>query len=157
MFLTTIIGMAMVFLSPPMEPKNGGHNPMAKGEFEVQLKPLDHSLVNEAGLVFGRMRLEKRFQGDLEGRSVGEMFSVRTPKPTSAGYVAMEHITGTVDGKSGSFVVQHLATMHEGEERQVLEVVPNTGTGDLAGIRGTMTITIKEGKHFYTLAYQLPQ
>ncbi|WP_279382466.1 DUF3224 domain-containing protein [Acanthopleuribacter pedis] len=130
---------------------------MAKGSFEVRLKPLECSMTGEAGVVLGRMGFDKTFSGDLEGVGVGEMLSARTSVKSSAAYVAMEQISGRLDGKSGSFVVQHAATMHEGEQRQTLEVVPNSGSGELAGIEGTMKIIIKDGLHFYEMHYRLPQ
>lgn len=154
MFLTAALGMAMVFFAGLQQEDI---MKTAKGEFEVRLQPLDMTIQGENGMMFGRMGLDKTFKGDLEAHSVGEMLSLRTPVKTSAGYVALEHITGSLEGRQGSFVVQHFATMHDGAEQQILEVIPNSGTGALAGIRGQMKIIIKDGKHFYEFQYQLPQ
>ena len=130
---------------------------MAKGEFEVALIPLDFSIQNQEGMQFGRMKLEKTYHGDLKAQALGEMLSVRTPIQTSAGYVALERIEGELDGQKGSFALQHLATM-QGQDRQMkLEVAPDSGTGELTGIRGEMTIIIKDGKHFYEFTYSLPK
>ncbi len=156
MFLTAALGMAMVYVSSHAGLDQEDIMKTAKGEFEVRLQPLETALKGEDGMMFGRMALDKTFKGDLAAHSVGEMLSLRTPVKTSAGYVALEHITGTLDGRSGSFVVQHFATMHDGAEQQILEVIPNSGTGELAGIRGQMKIIIKDGRHFYEFQYQLP-
>lgn len=157
MFLIAALGMAIVYGSGYADLNQEGVMNMAKGEFEVRLLPLDFSLQGADGMMFGRMGLDKSFSGDLEARSTGEMLSLRTPVKTSAGYVALEQIVGKLAGREGSFVVQHFATMHEGTQRQTLEVVPNSGTGELAGIRGEMKIIIEDGKHFYEFQYQLPQ
>jgi hypothetical protein len=103
-----------------------------------------------------RMSLDKRFHGDLEGSSNGEMLSFTTEVKGSAGYVAMERISGELNGRSGTFATQHNATMTRGTPEMNIVVVPDSGTGELAGISGTLIITIIEGKHFYEFDYSLP-
>ena len=127
----------------------------AKGTFDVKLAPL--SLQDSAGgPLLGRLSLDKTFQGDLTGSSRGEMLTAMTEVKNSAGYVAIERITGTLHGKPGSFVLQHSGTMTRGAQQLVITVVPDSGTGALAGLAGTMVITITDGKHFYDFSYTLP-
>ena len=127
----------------------------AKGTFDVKVAPL--ALHDSAGgPLLGRMSLEKTFQGDLTGSSRGEMLTALTEVKNSAGYVAIERITGTLHGKQGSFVLQHSGTMTRGAQQLVITVVPDSGTGALAGLAGTMVITITDGKHFYDFSYTLP-
>ena len=124
------------------------------GEFEVSLSPIDFSLEGKNGINFGRMLLDKKFHGELEATSKGEMLSAMTPVKGSAGYVAMEHVEGTLKGKEGSFVLQHFGTMDKGKNNLILEVVPDSGTGRLTGLSGKMAIIIKDGKHFYEIEYE---
>ena len=125
---------------------------MAKaiGSFEVRLAPL---AAHEGSI--GRMTIDKEFHGDLEGTSRGEMLSAMTSVQGSAGYVAMEKVTGTLAGRSGTFVLQHTATMHRGVPSLSITVVPDSGTEGLTGIRGTFNIIIADGKHAYELDYEL--
>lgn len=130
----------------------------ATGAFDVKVIPQkpDNKEAEAAG--FGRMSLDKQFHGDLEATSKGEMIGAMTEVKGSAGYVAMERVTGTLNGRSGTFVLQHSGTMAHGAQKMTITIVPDSGTGDLAGISGSMTIIIKEGgKHFYEFDYQLPQ
>ncbi len=129
----------------------------AKGKFDVTLQPLDSYAKGSEGMSLGRMSIDKIFSGDLAAKSQGEMLSVRTPVAGSAGYVAIEQVTGSLAGKTGSFVLQHFGVMSQGKNRQILEVVPDSGTGQLAGLSGTMTINIEDGKHFYELDYTLAE
>lgn len=129
---------------------------VAKGEFTVELKPLGEPDVAD-GVSLGRMSLAKRFEGDLTGTGKGEMLYARTPVQGSAGYVAVERVTGTLQGRSGSFVFQHTGTM-AGESQQLsITVVPDSGSGELAGLAGSFKLTIMDGKHLYELEYTLPQ
>jgi hypothetical protein len=128
---------------------------IARGVFEVRLHPLEPYSTGDSKL--GRMSLDKQFHGDLEGMSKGEMLSARTDVKESAGYVAIERITGTLAGKRGSFVLQHSATMSRGQPSMSIAVVPDSGTGALAGLTGTMTIEQHEGRHSYELSYDLPE
>jgi predicted flavoprotein YhiN len=124
------------------------------GTFEVSLKPqpLFH---NEASPLLGRLTIDKTFHGDLEARSTGEMLSARTSVENSAGYVAIEHVVGTLHGRKGSFVLQHSSLMTRGEAQQSITVVPDSGTDELVGLTGTMVIINKEGKHSYEFDYDL--
>lgn len=102
------------------------------------------------------MLLDKKIHGDLEGTSQGQMLTGGIVKG-SGGYVAMEKITGTLKGRSGSFMLQHSATMDKGEPHIQITVVPNSGTGQLVGLAGTFTIQIDAGKHSYEFDYTLPE
>ena len=125
----------------------------AAGTFEVKLLP--QSLADaESGL--GRMSIDKVFSGDLQGTSKGEMLSALTAVKGSAGYVAIERVTGALQGRSGGFMLQHLGTMTRGAPTLTVLVVPDSGTEGLAGIAGSLSINITDGKHFYTLDYTLP-
>ncbi len=107
------------------------------------------------GATLGRASLEKRFYGGLEGTSTVQMLSAITSVQGSAGYVALERVTGSLHGRAGTFVLQHSGTMRRGKPELAVTVVPDSGTGELGGISGSMTIEIVEGKHLYTFAYSL--
>ncbi|HEX6850993.1 MAG TPA: DUF3224 domain-containing protein [Candidatus Polarisedimenticolaceae bacterium] len=129
---------------------------MAKGSFEVVLQP-DGEPAAADGVSLGRMTLDKTFSGDLSGTGKGTMLTAMTSTKGSAGYVAIERVTGTLNGKRGSFVFQHTGTMHRGAQQLSITVVPDSGTGELAGIEGTFKLTIAEGKHLYEFEYSLPR
>jgi len=120
----------------------------ATGTFEVKLIP-------QADETIARMTLDKQFHGDLEATSKGQMLAVQTDVKGSAGYVAMERITGTLSGRTGTFALQHTGTMNRGVPELSVTVVPDSGTGELIGISGKMTITIAEGKHSYEFEYKI--
>ncbi len=123
-----------------------------KGSFEVKLVPQELALTHDRpGL--GRMSIDKHFHGDLEASSKGEMLSAGTGVKSSAGYVAIERVTGTLQGKRGTFVLQHFATMNRGVPQLTIAVVPDSGTEDLTGLEGTMSIDIVDGHHFYAFSY----
>jgi len=126
----------------------------ASGTFEVKLNPVP-TAHDHAGAPLGRFSLDKQFQGDLVATSKGEMLTGGSEVKNSAGYVAIERVSGTLHGKSGSFILQHSGTMNRGAPSLVITVVPDSGTGELAGISGTMTIIIEGGKHSYTFDYTL--
>jgi Protein of unknown function (DUF3224) len=126
----------------------------ASGTFEVKLVPQTDDGA-DAGL--GRMTIDKQFHGDLDGTSKGQMLSAMSSVKGSAGYVAMERVTGTLKGRSGSFVLQHSGTMTRGEPQLLVSVVPDSGTGELIGLTGTLTIKIADGKHSYEFDYTLAQ
>ena len=109
----------------------------------------------ESGAGIGRMLIDKRFEGDLEGSSKGQMLAAMTSVAGSAGYVAMEQVTGTLAGRSGTFVLQHTGTMTRGTPALTVSVVPDSGTGELEGLTGTMQIIIEEGRHSYVFDYTL--
>jgi hypothetical protein len=127
----------------------------ARGTFEVKLKPMAPP-DQAAGSTLGRMSIDKQFHGDLEATSKGEMLSAGTDVKGSAGYVAIERVTGTLSGRPGSFVLQHSGTMSGGTQQLSITVVPDSGSGQLVGLAGTMGINIVEGKHSYDLDYTLP-
>jgi hypothetical protein len=129
----------------------------ASGTFEVKVnvQKADNKEAESAKL--GRMSLDKRFHGELEATSAGEMLSVGTEVAGSAGYVAMERVNGTLHGRTGSFALQHSGTMTRGEPQLSVTVVPDSGTGQLLGIAGKMTIKIVEEKHFYEFQYTLTE
>lgn len=127
----------------------------ATGSFDVKLAPQPAAPGIETAEL-GRMTIDKRFSGDLVAASLGEMLAIRTGVPGSAGYVALERVTGTLHGRTGSFVLQHSGTMDRGVSSLALSVVPDSGAGELAGLRGSMTIEIDQGKHRYTMEYVLP-
>lgn len=126
-----------------------GETMKASGTFAVKLKP---EPVAEG---LGRMNIDKTFEGDLEGTSYGEMLSAMGSVQGSAGYVAMEVVKGKLNGKSGTFVLQHLGIMDRGEPSLNVTVVPDSGTGELVGLKGQMAIRIAEGKHYYDFEYTL--
>jgi hypothetical protein len=128
----------------------------ATGTFEVNLQPRDAYAPGGEGTTLGRMSIDKTFRGDLEAQSRGEMLSALTGTEGSAGYVAIEQVRGSLDGRSGTFVLQHFGIMDGGRNRLILEVVPGSGTGELAGLSGTMSIDILDGRHLYQLDYALP-
>jgi len=124
------------------------------GKFEVKLNPIDGYAEGMGGVKLNRMSIDKTFQGDLDATSKGEMLSARTPVKGSAGYVAIEQVSGILSGKNGSFMLQHFGIMDKGQDRLILEVVPDSGTGELEGLSGQMKIIIEEGQHFYEFEYQ---
>ncbi len=125
------------------------------GKFEVKLSPVDSYANGVDGISLGRMSIDKAFTGDLQAKSRGEMLSAMTPEKGSAGYVAIEQVTGTLSGKKGSFVLQHFGTMNKGQDRLILEVVPGSGSGQLSGLAGKMAINIVDGQHVYEFEYEL--
>lgn len=108
------------------------------------------------GVMLGRAHFDKKFHGALEATSEVQMLSARTPVANSAAYVGLERIKGNLAGRTGSFCVVHLGLMNRGAESLVVTVVPDSGTGQLAGLSGAMRIRIVEGKHFYDFDYALP-
>ncbi len=126
----------------------------ASGTFEVKLTPQG---TDNKEAVVGRMSIDKQFQGDIEGTSKGEMLSAMTSVKGSAGYVAIEQVSGTLHGHRGTFVLQHTGTMNRGAPQLNITVVPDSGTGELVGLTGKMTIVIADGKHSYDFEYTLAE
>ena len=126
----------------------------AKGTFQVQMTA-EPPYSDEDGVSIGRAAFTKQFTGDLVADSKVDMIGARTPEPTSAGYVAIERIVGTLAGKRGTFVLQHTGVMDRGGGSLKVTVVPDSGTGELRGLRGEMTIEVIEKIHNYTLTYEL--
>lgn len=153
----------------------------ASGSFTVSMQP-QPCPESAPGATLGRMLLDKHYQGDLQATAQGQMLSAMTATAGSAGYVAIEQVSGTLQGRSGSFVLQHSGLMsapraeparparrggsskvakphlleNRGERQLVITVVPDSGSGELAGLAGRMDIRITEGQHFYELDYSLP-
>lgn len=128
----------------------------AIGNFDVKVQPQTPDNPQAAASGLGRLSLDKQFHGDLEATGQGEMLAAGDGA-TSGAYVALEKVTGTLHGCSGSFVLVHRALMADGTPQGwTVVVAPGTGTGELAGLDGSMTITIASGKHSYDLAYTLP-
>jgi hypothetical protein len=126
----------------------------ARGTFDVKLEPLD--LYDDSDdTLLGHLSIDKQFHGDLEATSKGEMLSAGTSTKGSAGYVAIEHVRGTLHGKAGSFVLQHSGTMTRGVPTLTVSVVPDSGTDQLVGLVGSMTIDVTGGKHAYEFSYTL--
>ena len=126
-----------------------------KGPFDVKRTAME-SVDAGGDAAFGRIRFEKRFHGDLDATSVVEMLSAGNPASGSAGYVAVEHVIGSLAGRRGRFMLQHNGVMDRGEASLTVTVVPDSGTDELTGLRGRLHIDIAEGgAHFYTLDYSL--
>jgi Protein of unknown function (DUF3224) len=129
----------------------------AVGPFDVTMVPPQPAYDTVDEVALGRMTINKRFHGDLEATSTVEMMTAMTGVKGSAGYVAIERVTGTLQGRTGSFVLQHSGTMTRGEQHLAVSIVPDSGTGELKGIDGSMVINIVDGKHSYVLDYRLPE
>jgi hypothetical protein len=125
-----------------------------KGTFEITMKPEPPYDVVE-GVSLGRVAIEKHFSGGLAARSEVQMIAARTPVEGSAGYVAVERVTGTLDGRRGTFVLLHRGVMTQGARSLSVTVVPDSGTGELAGLSGGMDIQIVDGQHFYDLSFEI--
>ncbi|MGC1482706.1 MAG: DUF3224 domain-containing protein [Candidatus Acidiferrum sp.] len=133
----------------------------ATGTFDVKMTPQTAGPespddTTKAGSI-GRMSLDKQFHGHLEATSKGQMLAAGTSVKGSAGYVAIEEVSGTLHGRPGTFILQHSGTMTRGTPQLTISVVPDSGTGQLAGVTGMMTIMIAEGKHSYDFEYTLPK
>lgn len=124
----------------------------ATGTFDVKLTPQANDTPAE-GSPLGRLTIDKRYHGDLEGASTGEMLTAGGTIKNSAAYVAVERVTGTLHGKKGTFALQHTGIMNRGEGSLTITVVPDSGTGELAGLTGTLSIEIANGQHSYVFAY----
>lgn len=125
------------------------------GEFNVKLNPIEGYAKGVDGVNLGRMSIDKTFTGELDATSTGEMLSAMTATQGSAGYVAIEQVTGSLSGKKGSFVLQHYGQMNKGKDSLILQVVPDSASGELEGLTGDMAIRIEQGIHFYDFEYQL--
>ncbi|HUO18559.1 MAG TPA: DUF3224 domain-containing protein [Steroidobacteraceae bacterium] len=128
----------------------------ASGPFEVKVTPQkpDTQVARSANL--GRLTIDKRYHGDLEASAKGEMLATQGEVKGSAGYVALERVTGKLQGRSGSFVLQHSATMKRGAPQSSITVVPDSGTGELAGLSGSMRITVApDGAHSYEFDFRI--
>jgi len=151
MSVILIVICALVF-NGAFTPNQGKVMNKAKGTFEVKLNPQDQG----ADMPVGRMQIDKQFQGDLAGTSKGQMLMASSGSvKDSAGYVAIEKVTGTLNGRRGSFYLQHNGVMTRGVGELTITVIPDSGTDQLVGLRGKMNIIIAEGKHSYEFEYTL--
>jgi len=130
-------------------------NHHATGLFDVTMQPQPGPEPAAPSATLGRLLLDKRYHGDLEATAQGQMLSAMTETAGSAGYVAIEKVTGTLQGREGSFVLQHTGLMNRGAKQLSIVVVPDSGTGALAGLSGRMDIRVEGGKHFYDFDYVL--
>lgn len=125
----------------------------AAGKFDIVPRP-QPPFSTEDGVMLGRMEFDKTFHGPLQGTSVVHMTYARTPVESSAGYVAVERISGELDGRTGTFVVLHNAVQTSSDMNLNVSIVPDSGTGELAGIAGTMVLNA-DGEHTYRIDYEL--
>jgi hypothetical protein len=128
----------------------------ARGTFDVKVVPAAPDDKAE-GSTLGRWSIDKQYHGDLDATGKGEMLTAGTDVKGSAGYVAIERVTGTLNGRKGSFVLQHSGTMAHGALQLQITVVPDSGSGQLAGLAGKLTVIIADGKHSYEFDYTLPE
>jgi hypothetical protein len=152
-FAHILVALALLTPQAVQTPKETPMPHHAHGTFTVDVKPLTPPPAE--GL--GRFSIDKQIHGDLEATTKGEMFSAGDPRQGAAGYVAIEMVTGTLNGKQGSFALQHLGTMDQSGPRMQVQVVPGSGTGDLKGITGTFIIHNDKGAHSYDFDYTLPE
>ncbi len=140
--------------APASAPTSMTNTTTISGTFDVKMTPQSSAV--EAAQI-GRFSLDKAYHGDLEATAAGEMIAVMTGEKGSAGYVAIERVTGTLAGRKGTFALQHSATMDRGTANLTIVVIPDSGTDGLTGISGTMGIRVEAGgKHFYDFTYALP-
>jgi hypothetical protein len=157
LFLATISTQAQANPGPSTLTKKAIMSLHAAGPFEVKIDPQPPD-EKGGGAAIGRMFLDKQFHGDLEATSKGTMLAAGTgAKNSSGGYVALEIVSGTLKGRTGTFVLQHTATMNRGVPQLSITVVPDSATGQLTGLAGKMNITIADGKHSYDFEYTLPE
>lgn len=143
-------------LAAHAQAKEAVMNQHATGTFDVKITPLTLD-DKSAPATLGRFGIAKTIHGDLEATSTGEMLTAKTATPGSQAYVAIEHVSGTLKGRKGTFDLQHRGIMAHGSFELLVTVVPDSGTGELTGLSGTFTIIIAEGKHSYDFAYTLPE
>jgi len=153
LLLPVLLSFVLLIAQAPAQPKEIPVSHHAHGTFTVDVHPLAPAPAE--GL--GRFSIDKQIHGDLEATTKGEMFSGGDPKQGLAGYVAIEVVTSTLNGKHGSFTLQHFATMDQAGPRMQVIVVPGSGTGELKGIAGTFTIHVETGRHSYDFDYTLPE
>ena len=153
MTFSHFVGLAITFSSLLIPSTMTAQTRTASGTFDVKLTPMTAD--SGAPPAVGRMTIAKQFHGDIDGTSAGQMVAVMTSVDGSAGYVAMEEVRGTLHGRSGTFVLQHSGTMNRGVPTLLVSVVPDSGTGELTGLAGTMTITITGREHRYELTYTI--
>src|SRR5271155_2594202 len=153
--ILAVVLLMIGFALPSIAQKEKTVAEHAAGPFDVKVEAQGEADKGD-GSTLGRYSLDKQYHGDLEATAKGTMLTAGTDVKGSAGYVAMERVTGTLKGRSGSFVLQHSATMTRGEPQLSITVVPDSGTGQLAGLTGKLNIIIAAGKHSYEFEYSLP-
>jgi hypothetical protein len=157
---TYILWLALGLAAGPTQATTHGQKgaTMAKhasGTFDVKIVPQKDEGVGDATI--GRMSIDKQYHGDLEGTGLGQMLAGMAGEVKDSGaYVAIERVRGTLQGRTGSFAVHHRGVMTRGAQDLAITIIPDSGTGELTGITGTMTIDIRDGKHFYGIDYSLP-
>ena len=122
----------------------------ASGAFEITMLPQQ-----DQDFESGRLTIDKQYKGDLEGTGKGQMLSAHGHIEGSAAYVAIEKVEGSLHGKQGAFALQHRGVMDRGSPSLEVGIIPDSGTGELSGISGTMNIIIQDGQHFYELHYRI--
>ncbi len=128
---------------------------LIKGNFDVKMTPVSEDTAD--GVPLGRFLLDKQYHGDLNANSKGEMLTAGSIATGSAGYVAIERVTGNLQGRQGSFALQHTGTMNRGAPTLSINVVPHSGTSQLTGLAGSMNILIADGKHSYEFDYSIAE
>jgi hypothetical protein len=152
-FLVAVLSLALSATPSLCSQKGVVVTNHAKGTFDVKVIPQAQD--DAAGGPFGRLFLDKQFHGDLDGGSKGQMLASGTGADGSGAYVALELVSGTLNGRRGTFVLQHNGTMTKGVATMRVTIVPDSGTDQLIGLAGKMTIVIAGGKHSYELEYTL--
>jgi len=147
------LALALILVAGAQEKKPVSKH--AAGTFDVKINPQALSDV-AAGAALGRMSIDKQYHGDLEGTGKGEMLTAMSAEVKNSGtYVAVERVEGSLGGRKGSFCLQHMGIMNRGAQHLTIEVVPDSGTGELVGISGRFNIKIEAGKHYYEFDYTL--
>lgn len=153
--LLLLLSLCLFFTSRAAQEKEPVMSHHATGTFEVKVSPIDPAFKFDENPI-GRFSLDKQFHGDLEATSKGEMLSGGSPAKGSGGYVAIERVSGTLAGRTGTFLLMHNGTMQNGAYHMNVIVVPDSGTAQLTGLDGSLQIIIKDGKHSYDFTYALP-
>ena len=154
-FCLTLGVAAMVSQASAPAQKGSAMAKHASGAFDVKVVPQKDEGIGDATV--GRMSIDKVYHGDLEGTGLGQMLTGMAEAVKDSGtYVAIERVRGTLQGRKGSFAVWHSGTMNRGQQALIITVIPDSGSEELTGITGTMTIDIRDGKHFYGIDYTLP-
>lgn len=154
----TLLLFPMLALAASVQASDSAMTHHATGSFEVSMNPEAQDAGPTGGIPTSRLGLSKRFSGGLDGTATGTMIAAGAPKPgTAAAYVAIDQFSGKLDGRSGGFVLVHRGTMTKAGSADLQVIVaPDSGTGGLEGITGTLTIRVDGGKHYYDLSYTLP-
>ena len=149
--LRAIVMLATIAMAAPAQGEAEMHH--ATGTFAVKITPVASDSIDGGAL--GRLRVDKQFSGSLTAQSSGEMLTGSTAVAASAAYVLIERVTGSLDGKAGSFMLAHIGIMDRGKPDLRVTIVPDSGSGALKGLTGTLTIRIENNVHYYDLDYRL--